>query len=219
MRLGTSHRRRRGRTRPHRSGGGASSPRIRSSRALLAALALATLGGCEVFDPMWSQQKVKPYRESEFWPDGISMRPPPPGTLAREEVRPPEVDTGRGPDGKVLARVPLPVTRELLERGRSRFDVSCAVCHGHLGDGVSLVARNMALRPPPSLLARAGMPDGWYFQVMSEGFGLMPSYASVLTPEDRWAIVGYLRALQLSQSARYADLSPAQRAELDQEGR
>jgi mono/diheme cytochrome c family protein len=170
-------------------------------------------------DPMITQQKVKPYRESDFWPDRISMRPPQPGTVAREDAIATEAQTGRGPDGKVLTRVPLPVTRAFLERGRRRFDVSCAVCHGYLGDGDSLVAKNMSLRPPPSLLARAQQPDGWYFQVMSEGFGLMPSYASALTIEDRWAIVAYIRALQLSQTARAADLAPADRAKLDGEGR
>ena len=174
--------------------------------------ALALLAGCEALDPMISQQKVKPYRESEFWPDRISMRAPPPGTVAREDVIPPEVATGRGPDDKVLTRLPVPVTRALLERGRQRFEINCAACHGYLGDGVSLVARNASLRPPPSLLARAAQPDGWYFQVMSEGFGLMPSYASALTPEERWAVVAYLRALQLSQGARIDQLTPEERA-------
>ncbi len=188
-------------------------------RWVAALVGLALLGGCEVFDPMISQQKVKTYRESEFWPDRVSMRAPQAGTVAREELFPPEVATGRGPDGKALTRVPLPVNRALLERGRNRFDVNCAVCHGYLGDGVSLVARNMSLRPPPSLLARAQQPDGWYFQVMSEGFGVMPSYASQLTVEDRWSIVAYLRALQLSQMQRADQLPPAERARLEGEGR
>lgn len=192
---------------------------MRSASALPALFlaASAALAGCEALDPMMSQQKVKPYLESGFWPDQISMRPPQPGTVAREDVFAPEVATGRGPDGKALARLPVPVNRALLERGRQRFDIACAVCHGHLGDGVSLVARNMSLRPPPSLLARPQQPDGWYFQVISEGFGLMAPYASVLPVEDRWAIVAYLRALQLSQSARVDQLPPAERARLEQE--
>ena len=189
-----------------------------TAAALLAALSLA-LTGCEALDPMITQQKVKSYRESDFWPDRISMRPPQVGTVAREDVAPHEIATGRSPDGKVLTRLPVPVTRALLERGRQRFDITCAACHGYLADGVSLVARNMSLRPPPSLLARAQQPDGWYFQVMSEGFGLMPSYASALTVEDRWAIVAYLRALQLSQSARVETLPPAERARLEKETR
>ncbi len=182
--------------------------------ALLLLALLAPLGACEVLDPMISQQKVKTYRESEFWPDRVSMRPPQPGTVAREDVLAPEVATGRGPDGKALTRPPIPLTRKLLEQGRTRFDIHCAVCHGYLGDGVSLVARNMAIRPPPSLLSRVQQTDGWYFQVMSEGFGVMPSYASALSPEERWAVVGYLRALQLSQTRRAEQLSPEERARL-----
>jgi mono/diheme cytochrome c family protein len=188
-------------------------------RGLLAAAAVVLLGGCQVFDPKITQQKVKAYRESEFWPDRISERPPQPGTVSREDFVPAAVATGRGGDGKVLTQVPIPLTRALLERGRARFEVNCAACHGLLGDGVSLVARNMALRPPPSLLARAQQPDGWYFQVMSEGFGLMPSYASALSVEDRWAVVAYLRALQLSQSMRVDRLAPEDRARLEREGR
>jgi len=191
----------------------------RRAPALLLVPMLVALAGCEQLDPMISQQKVKPYRESEFWPDRISMRPPQPGTVAREDVIEHAVATGRGPDGAVLTRAPLPITRQLLETGRKRFEINCAVCHGYLADGVSLVARNMSLRPPPSLLARAGQPDGWYFQVMSEGFGVMPSYASALPVEERWAIVAYLRALQLSQSARVEELPPAERARLEREGR
>jgi hypothetical protein len=188
-------------------------------RALPLAVAALALAGCEALDPMITQQKVKPYRESEFWPDRISMRPPQPGTVSREDALDAQLDRGRGPDGKVLTRVPFPLTRAVLETGRKRFEVNCAACHGYLGDGDSLVAKNMNLRQPPSLLARAGQPDGWYFQVISEGFGLMPSYASAIPVRERWAIVAYLRALQLSQTARAADLPPAERAKLDGEGR
>ena len=188
-------------------------------RVTTAAAALALLAGCQALDPMITQQKVKAYRESDFWPDHISMRPPQEGTIAREDQLSPEIATGRGANGKVLTSLPIPITRALLERGRSRFEINCAVCHGYLADGVSLVARNMSLRPPPSLLARAQQPDGWYFQVMSEGFGVMPSYASALSFEDRWAIVAYLRALQISQSMRVDQLTPAERAQLPREGR
>jgi mono/diheme cytochrome c family protein len=188
-------------------------------RALTLALAALALAGCEALDPMITQQKVKPYRESEFWPDGLSMRQPQAGSVSREDLLDAELGRARGADGKVLTRVPFPVTRAVLDLGRKRFDVSCAVCHGYLGDGDSLVAKNMNLRQPPSLMARVGQPDGWYFQVISEGFGIMPSYASAIPVRERWAIVAYVRALQLSQTARAADLPPAERARLEGEGR
>jgi len=121
-------------------------------------------------------------------------------------------------NGKPLPRLPLPVTRELLALGRHHFDVACAVCHGLVGDGESLVARNMSLRAPPSLHLKAQNPDGWFYQVIAQGFGLMPSYASHLTVEERWAVVAYLRALQLSQAARLDTVPPAERARLQQGG-
>jgi len=176
--------------------------------------ALVLLGGCEVLDPMISQQKVKTYRESEFWPDRISMRPPQPGTVAREDVLAPEVASGRGADGKALTRPPVPVTRKLLELGRARFDVHCAVCHGLLGDGESQVALNMSLRKPPSLHLYRDVPDGYLFQVATEGFGLMPGYAFELSAEERWGVVAYVRALQLSQHADAGALPPAIRQNL-----
>lgn len=186
------------------------------------ALALASLllvAGCDVLDPMMVQDKLKPYRESETTANGISMLAPPPGTVSRERVLGPALATGRNPDGTPLARVPVPVTRELLEQGRRHFDITCATCHGYVGDGRSLVARNMSLRPPPSLLELASRPDGHFFQVISQGFGLMPSYAGELGVEERWAVVAYLRALQLSQRARL-DLAPAEvRSRLEREGR
>jgi mono/diheme cytochrome c family protein len=178
---------------------------------LLSAAALAA-AGCDVIDPMMVQQKVVLYRPNGFYEDGIPMRPPPPGTVAREDLRPPEVETGVGPDGKPLARIPLPVDRATLEVGQAHFDQTCAACHGVLGDGRSPVARNMSIRPPPSLHLRVGNPDGWFYQVISEGYGLMPSYAPQLTVEERWAVVAYLRALQLSQRAR-VDLVPASERE------
>ena len=182
-------------------------------RWALAALALLA-AGCDVLDPMWVQQKAKPYRPSPFYPDGIEMRAAPEGTLAREELYPADLATGLGADGKPLARDPMPLSRERLELGRRRFEVTCAACHGLLGDGNSPVARNMSLRPPPSLHLKVQNPDGYFYRVIAEGYGYMPSYASALTVEERWAVVDYLRALQLSQRARLDLVPPAERARL-----
>jgi mono/diheme cytochrome c family protein len=184
-----------------------------------ALLALALLAaGCDVLDPMMVQQKVKPYRPSDFYEDGIPMRPAPAGTVAREDHLPAPVATGLGPDDRPLAVSPLPVTRQALETGRKQYEIVCGACHGLLGDGDSPVARNMSLKPPSSLHLKVGNPDGYFYGVITKGFGVMPSYASHLTVEERWAVVAYLRALQLSQRARLEQLAPDERARLQQGG-
>jgi mono/diheme cytochrome c family protein len=191
---------------------------VKPALAPLAAAALLA-AGCDVLDPMLEQDKVRTFRPSDFYPDGIAMRAPPPGAVAVGSVLPPEVRTGLQADGTPLARIPVPVTRELLQVGRKRFEIVCATCHGLVGDGKSLVARNMSLRPPPSLHDYTARSDGYLFQVVSKGFGLMPSYSAELTVEDRWAVVAYLRALQLSQRARLEQAPPEVRARLEREAR
>jgi len=188
-------------------------------RALPVAAALALLAGCEWIDPMLYQPKAKPYRGSDFYADGIGMRHEPAGAVAQSEPADPAVATGKAPDGKLLARMPVPVTRPLLETGRKRFEVFCAACHGVLGNGESPVARNMSLRPPPSLLEDAVRPDGFFFNVMTEGYGFMPAYRPWLDTEERWAVVAYVRALQLSQKAKLADAPAEVQARLAQETR
>ncbi len=188
-------------------------------RALpILALALLT-AGCEWVNPMLQQPKVKPYRKSVFYPDQIAMRAPPPGTLAASAPAEPAAVTGRNPDGTPLARIPVPVTPELLELGRKRYDVFCAVCHGLLGDGQGPVARNMSIRQPPSLLPLGQRPDGHFYAAISEGYGYMPSYRPWLGDDERWAVVAYVRALQLSQGARIEQAPPDVRARLDKENR
>ncbi|MHB8417942.1 MAG: c-type cytochrome [Myxococcales bacterium] len=178
--------------------------------ALLAALACLT--GCNALwvDRMKLQPKYLPYAASRFYPDGAAMREPPAGTLAREAavgpssltegwIEPPE----GGFTGTFVARIPLPVDAALLDAGRRRFSITCAACHGPLGDGVSVVASKMALRLPPSLLSERvrTIPDGRLFEIISEGYGLMPPYADVIALRERWAVVAFVRALELSQRA------------------
>jgi mono/diheme cytochrome c family protein len=188
-------------------------------RPALAAVAVLALAGCPRLDPMQRQQKVKAYQASPYWADGLGMRAPPEGTVPHGQLLPLEVATGLGPDGKAVGLVPIAIDAKLLSRGRARFDVTCAVCHGVLGDGESQVALNMSLRRPPSLHAYRDVPDGHIFRVVSEGFGLMPSYAAELSVEDRWAIVAYVRALQLSQYATLDQVPPDTRRKLEEEGR
>jgi len=169
-------------------------------------LAVAFLAGCPGLDPMQRQPKYKAYQPSEFHADGLAMRTPPAGTVPYGSVGDPALQRGVGADGKPLSRAPVAFTLPLLTTGRKKFDIHCAACHGLGGDGQSRVALNMSLRKPPSLHLYRDVPDGYLFQVASQGFGLMPGYAAELTPEERWAVVGYLRALQLSQHASAAQV-------------
>lgn len=191
-------------------------------RALpIALLALLAGAGCSDrgFEQMGVQQKDLPYAENPWFEDGRAMRVPPDGAVPRErELGSREFMTGRDDAGAWVARIQVPVTRALLERGRTDFDRTCAACHGVLGDGDSVVAKNMALVTPPSLLARAERPDGFFFAVIGEGHGLMPSYAGQLGPTDRWAVVAYLRALQRSQDAPVGDAPADERRRLERAG-
>jgi mono/diheme cytochrome c family protein len=187
-------------------------------RAAAAALPLL-LAACPAWDPMQRQQKYKAYQASEYHADGLAMQAPPAGTVPFHGVSDPAVQAGTGPDGKPVARSPLPPTPKLLALGRKRFDIHCAACHGLLGDGESQVALNMSQRRPPSLHLYRDVPDGYLYQVVTQGFGLMPSYAAELTVEERWGVVAYLRALQLSQHAAVDQLPAPIRARLQGEGR
>jgi len=203
----------------------------RLTRLAFAATLLA-LGGTacideNILDQMAdSQPKANRYRESKFYADGLTMKAPPEGTVPRERITlNPVLTTGREPDGPIqtngeplpvyVKAVPMPVTRKLLELGRKRYDITCGTCHGPLGDGDSIVARQMALRPPPSLHRYIEKPAGYIYEVATKGFGMMASYAAELTVEERWAVVAYIRALQLSQSMPASDLPPAVRQQLE----
>ena len=194
---------------------------------VLAAAALAAACDENILDPMADRQpRAMRYKESAFYADGLSMRAPPEGTVPRERITlNPRLTTGREPDGPMQANaeplphyvttIPMPVTRKLLDLGRKRFDITCATCHGPLGDGDSIVARQMALHPPPSLHRYVEKPSGYFYEVISKGFGMMASYAAELNVEERWAIVAYIRALQLSQLTPVGDLPAAERQKLE----
>jgi mono/diheme cytochrome c family protein len=184
----------------------------RRSLAALAPLCGLLLSACPAWDPMQRQQKYKAYQVSEYYPDGLAMRIPPAGTVAYKTLSDPEFQTGQGADGKPLTRAPVAFSPQLLALGHKRFDIICATCHGVIGDGESQVALNMSLRRPPNLHLYRDVPDGYLFGVISHGFGLMPSYATELSTEERWAVVGYLRALQLSQHASIEALPAELRA-------
>jgi mono/diheme cytochrome c family protein len=176
---------------------------------LLAALALTS--ACRI--DMHVQPRQNPLSRSDFYPDQRSARPPVEGTVARGDLR---ADTYFY-TGKIGAKpgdvMPFPVTKEVLDRGRERYNIFCAPCHSRLGDGDGFVPARGFARKPPSFqdprLQKA--PVGYFFDVMTEGFGIMPDYASQIPPRDRWNIVAYVRALQLSQNATLADVPAGQK--------
>lgn len=180
------------------------------TRVLLAALALAA--ACEWdYERMIDQPRFDPYEPNPFFSDGATMQTPPPGTVSRDAVLgPPALVTG-AVGGAYVGRPPIRVTPAVLRRGRDRYDIFCAACHGRIGDGRTQVAENMRLRPPPSLHEPrlVAAPAGRLFAVATAGYGLMPSYAEELDVLDRWAVVAYVQTLQLSQAAELAELPPA----------
>jgi len=203
---------------------------VRALPLLTFVLGLAAAGCDEnILDPMADrQQKSIRYKESSFYADGLSMRAAPEGTVPRERITlNPRLTAGREPDGPIqpnmeplpnyVATVPLPMSRKLLDLGRKRFDITCATCHGPLADGKSIVATQMSLRPPPSLQDPkfVAKPAGYIYEVITKGFGLMASYAAELSVEERWSVIAYLRALQLSQNTPVGALPPEIRQQLE----
>lgn len=183
---------------------------------LLMSLPACTCGGISsdlVFQRMELQQKYQPYEENPMFADGRAMRPPPDGTLPRETVRPGDRAFHTGMlNNEFVAKNPVHLTPELMAVGKKRFEIVCANCHGLLGDGHSIVADNMGMRIPPNLHEYKDRPDGFFFAATTQGYGYMPSFAGEIPEEERWAVVGYVRALQKSRNVRYDDLTDADKA-------
>jgi hypothetical protein len=199
----------------------------------LTACTFGLLAGCHT--DMWIQPKTRPLQESDFFADGNASRPLVAGTVARRDPNDMRVGNAfyTGIEGKRLVdRLPAKVfevkegekvekvdLRQVLLRGRERFDIYCSPCHGRLGDGKGMIAqRGLSLRKSPgnyhtNRLRKA--PIGHFYNVMTNGFGVMYSYASRIEPRDRWCIAAYIRVLQISQNAREADVPTDKVAELN----
>jgi cytochrome c553 len=180
---------------------------------VLVALVAAGLG-CR--QDMHDQPKYKPYRQSEFFSDGRAMRPFVPGTVARGTLREDTpYYTGKS-DEEFVTEIPVAVTAEMLERGRTGFEVFCAPCHGRTGMGDGMIVRRGFKRPSSYHVDRLRqMPIGYYYDVIANGFGAMSDYASQVPVGDRWAIAAYIRALQLSQHAPAAEVPADKHGELE----
>ncbi len=180
----------------------------------LAVLAMLTASACR--QDMHDQPKYIALRPSDFFADGRSARPITAGTVARGHLNDDAaLNTGKLPDGTFFNTFPFPVTKEVLLRGRQRYEIHCAPCHDRTGSGLGMVVRRGFRRPPSYHIDRLRqVPNGYLFDVISSGFGTMPDFASEIQPTDRWAIVGYMRALQFAQKASVNDVPSEARAQL-----
>ena len=179
----------------------------------LALIVLVLLSsGCErLMRNMYEQPREKPMRESRLFPDRTSARAPVPGTLPAADGVLAGASSGRiGSEAvaetarmEAATKNPLPMTLPVLEHGRERFEIYCVPCHSPLGDGDGRVAERGFPHPPTYHQPRLReAPDRHFYDVITNGYGVMRPYADRVPPADRWAIVAYIRALQLSQNPR-----------------
>jgi hypothetical protein len=201
-----------------------SSPQLGITRGALARLsgvacmaAVAMLfSGCRL--DMHVQPKYLPYEPTAFFDDGRSERPPVPGTVARGHLHLDELLYTGKENGVVSNRFPFPIAHEDLERGRQRYNIYCTPCHDYTGSGRGMIVQRGFPTPPSYHIDRLRQaPVGHFFEVMTNGYGSMYSYASRIEPEDRWRIAAYIRVLQLSQHASLQDVPDSERQKLTQQ--
>ena len=171
----------------------------------VALLLVLALGGCR--EDMQDQPRLKPLARSDFYADGRSERPLVANTIARGQLRADKYFYSGMINGQPGNVMPFPVTAEVLSRGQERFNIYCSPCHSKLGDGNGMIVQRGYRRPPSFHIDRLRQaPLGHFYDVMTNGFGAMPSYAPQIPPRDRWAIISYIRALQLSQNATMGEV-------------
>jgi mono/diheme cytochrome c family protein len=182
-------------------------------RALVVVLAVLA-AGCR--QDMHDAARYDPLEASAFFPDGQAARPLVTNTVARGQLREDDHLYRGRVNGQLAETFPMPVTGELMARGQERFNVFCVPCHGPTGSGNGTVVQRGFRAPPSYHEERLRMaPVGYFFDVMTSGFGAMQDYAAQIPVADRWAIAAYIRALQLSQRATIDDVPADRRAELD----
>lgn len=188
-------------------------------------LALFVIIGCEgttdierLRQEMYNQSRFEPLEKNTFFADNRSSRPWITGTVARGHLRTDaHLYTGMV-DGNPAETFPFPITRDVLIRGQERYNIYCSPCHGYEGDGRGMVVRRGMKQPPSYHIERLqNETPGYFFDVMTNGFGAMYSYASRVKPRDRWAIIAYIQALQLSQNATLDDVPTDVRQRLENE--
>ena len=202
------------RCRDRRDVGGHRPPLQRT--ACLLVLLILLLASCR--QNMANEPRYSTFQESGFFPNGSSARPLPEGTVPQERERNTHLVKGTV-NGQPASGFPFPVTLEVLQRGRQRFDIFCTPCHDHLGTGQGMAVRRGFRETPPSFhidrLRTA--PPGYFFNVITNGFGVMPSYASQIPARERWTIIAYIRALERSWNSTTADVPPGELKRLEAE--
>ncbi len=188
-----------------------------ASKWLLLSLA-GVLCGCRA--DMQDTPKAKTFRPSRFYDDRMTARPLIAGTVPATGPADDELLYNGTVDGRVATVFPFRVTREVLARGQDRYNIFCSPCHGRLGDGGGMIVRRGFRRPPSYHIERLRKaPVGHFYDVITHGFGSMYDYADRLQPVDRWAIIAYIRALQLSENATVADVPAEGRSALEGVGK
>jgi len=188
---------------------------LRRRTELIAIVVLsATLAACR--QDMHDAPSYDPLQQTDFFANGAASRMLVANTVARGQLREDEhLYTGRV-NGQPATEFPMPITAEVMARGQERFNVYCSPCHGRTGLGDGMIVQR-GFRAPPSYHEERirNAPVGYFFDVMTNGFGAMQDYSAQVTVTDRWAIAAYIRALQLSRHATVADVPPDRRGELD----
>jgi mono/diheme cytochrome c family protein len=191
---------------------GSAASGVRKAACLLALLPIIGLSGCR--QDMHNQPKFIPQRSTTFYADGRSVRPQVPGTVARNQGDAGSYFLTGMIDGKEGDGMPFPVTIEVMQRGQERYNIYCTPCHSRVGNGIGMIVER-GYYPAASFHSTRlrDAPLGHFFDVITNGHGAMPNYAAEITPQDRWAIVAYIRALQLSQQAQPEDAPTGQTVE------
>ena len=180
-------------------------PFVRRCTVVIAALSLTLAAGCR--QDMHNQPKYKGLRGTRFFADGGSARPLVEGTIARGTLKEDDAFFTGKSGGAPVAQLPFKADAAVLARGQERFNIYCTPCHDATGSGRGIVVQRGYKQPPSFHEERLrNMPAGYFFDVMTNGFGAMPDYRTQLAARDRWAVVAYIRALQLSQHAAPADV-------------
>ena len=180
----------------------------------LSVILIIILSNCS--QKMATQPAHKPFAKSEFFTNGQLARKPVEGTIPSGFTRTNQRIEPVENFDKTSNQLPFPLTEEVLQRGKDRFEINCAVCHGATGDGSGMIVRRGFSKPPTYHDERLrNVPLGHFYDVITNGYGGMGSYATQVEPQDRWAIAAYIRALQVSQNANIADVPAEKRSELE----